>query len=282
MQRGELHRDARPVRQRLVAGGLADGVDRVGVGFGVALGIVLRPRAFAKHVERVAEQAALSGAGAVQRLADGLAQHEMAAEHPHRLPRGSADGGNADALGERAQDALRRLARLDHARRDAERPGRRGDEECVRAGLVVDEVALADLVLDQPVRGGGVGHAQQRFGEHHERQALAARQRILAQQLLDPAETARPRADRLDRPRRARVDPRLAFGGQARARQQTPCNRRVIGSVGCTECGNAGLCHGAILWPSRRSWAFGSVPNSTIRTYRWRIGVSMAIRVSSL
>ncbi len=222
VQRGELHRDAGAVRQGLVAGGLADGVDRVGIGLGVALGVVLRARALAEHVEGIAEQAALSGAGAVQRLADGLAEHEMAAEHPHRLPRGGADGGHADALGQRAQDALGRLAGLDDARRDAERPGRGGDEEGVRAGLVVDEVALADLVLDQPVGGGGIGHAQQRFGQHHQRQALAGRQRIFAQQLLDAAEPARPASGS---PRSDRVA-RLSIRASRSAGRPAPASRR--------------------------------------------------------
>ena len=36
----------------------------------------------------------------------------------------------------------------------------------------VRPVAGGELVLDQPVGGRGVRHAQQRLGQHHQRQAL--------------------------------------------------------------------------------------------------------------
>ena len=59
----------------------------------------------------------------------------------------------------------------------------------------MDEIALSQLVLDQPVGGGAVGHAQQRLGEHHQRQPLAGGERIFAQHLLDAAEPASGAAD---------------------------------------------------------------------------------------
>ncbi len=39
-------------------------------------------------------------------------------------------------------------------------------------------IARADLVADQPVGGFGVGHAQQRLGQAHQRHALFGRERI--------------------------------------------------------------------------------------------------------
>ena len=45
----------------------------------------------------------------------------------------------------------------------------------------------ADLVADQRVAGCGVGDAQQRLGEAHQRHALLARQRIFLDQPLDAA-----------------------------------------------------------------------------------------------
>ena len=88
-------------------------------------------------------------------------------------------------------------------------------------GLVAGEIALAELVLDQPVGGRGVGHAQQRLGQHHQGEALLGGERVFAQQLLDAAEAAAfgrgsPRSRRVAR----RVDPALALrraGGPRRA-----------------------------------------------------------------
>jgi hypothetical protein len=87
-------------------------------------------------------------------------EDEMVAHHPHRLARRGAHGWHAQALGEAADDARRRLAGLDDARGDAERPGRGRNQEGVRLRFMIGEVALAELVLDELVGGGGVGHAQ--------------------------------------------------------------------------------------------------------------------------
>ena len=144
----------------------------------------------------------------------------MRAEQPHRLAGRCAHGRQAQPLAEAFQNVLRRLARLDDARRDAERPGRGRDEQRVGFHLVVGPVAGRELVLDQPVGGCGIGHAQQRLGEHHEGKALAGRERILAQEILDPAEPSGFRPDRLDEARRARIDARFRSGGTRRLRQQ--------------------------------------------------------------
>ena len=175
MQGRELDRDSRAVRQPVVAGGAADGVDRLGVGGVVAVGIGLRAGAFAEHVEGVAVELARAGAGALQCLLDRLAEDEMIAHDAHGLARRGAYGGQAEALGQVADNAGRGLARLDDAGGDAERPGRGRDQEGVGLGFVMGEVALAELVLDQPVGGGGVGHAQQRLGQHHQRKAFLGR-----------------------------------------------------------------------------------------------------------
>ena len=54
-------------------------------------------------------------------------------------------------------------------------------------------VAAGELVLDQPVGGGGIRHAQQRLRQHHQRKALLGGQRIGMQEVLDAAEPAGPR-----------------------------------------------------------------------------------------
>ena len=71
---------------------------------------------------------------------------------------------------------------------------------------MVDEVALAELVLDKLVCGAGIGHAQQCFRQHHQRQALFGREREFAQHVLDAAERIVIGADRFDQPRRGTID----------------------------------------------------------------------------
>ncbi len=109
MQRRELDRYSRPLRQGGIAGDLADGLDRPGIGIEIARGILRAARALAQHVEGIPEFA--MGAGALQRLADGLPDDEMRAQQPHRLARRRSQGGQADPLGEVFENRLRRLAR---------------------------------------------------------------------------------------------------------------------------------------------------------------------------
>jgi hypothetical protein len=49
------------------------------------------------------------------------------------------------------------------------------------------EVALAELVLDELIGRPRVGHAQQRFGQHHQRQAFFGGEREFTQHVLDAA-----------------------------------------------------------------------------------------------
>jgi hypothetical protein len=70
----------------LVAGRASDRRDRRGVGFEIALGVLGGARALAEHVEGIAIEPAGAGLGALERLADRLAEHEMAAHDAHRLP----------------------------------------------------------------------------------------------------------------------------------------------------------------------------------------------------
>ena len=96
-------------------------------------------------------------------------------------------------------------------------------------GSWCDQSPAGELVLDQPVGGRGIRHAQQRLGQHHQREALLGRERIVAQEILDAAEPAGMGADRLDQPRGARVDARLGRGVARRRGQQAP---RAISSSG--------------------------------------------------
>ena len=137
---------------------------------------------------------------------------------------------------------------LDDARRDAERPGGGGDQERVRFRLVAGEIALAELVLDEPVGGRRVRHPQQRLGEDHQGEPLLGGERIFPQHLLDAAEAAALRPDRLDEARRRGVDPALALRRQAAVRQQAARDGGVVLRIGGIEDGGRGTVeHGGLM-----------------------------------
>ena len=128
--------------------------------------------------------------------------------------------GTPSRLASRPMMPCGRFAGLDDARRHAERPGRGVDEEGAGFGLVMDEIALAELVLDELV--GGARHP-----------ARAAALRPAPSAPGPPWWRARiraacPRRRRAGRhwrgsPRSARVaravDPRLLRPGSARRRR---------------------------------------------------------------
>ena len=132
----------------------------------------------------------LHGARPAERLADGLAEHEMVAEDAHRLAGGDAHRRLAEATDDAGDQTLRRVAGIDDAGGEAERPDRGSDERLAAAARMLAPVAAADLVLNQPALGRRIGDAQQRFRENHQRQSLAGRQREFAQKVLKLADTA--------------------------------------------------------------------------------------------
>ncbi len=99
----------------------------------------------------------------------------------------------------------------------------------------MDEIAFAELVLDELVGGAGVRHAQQRLRQHHQREALLGRERELAQHVLDPAERIVIGPDGLDQPGRDAVDPLLVLCVQPCRRKQALGDDAVIRRVSCSE-----------------------------------------------
>ncbi len=175
--------------------------------------------------------------GAVERVLDRLAEHELMPEEPHRLLGGGAHRRHAEALAELRDDAFRRLARMHDADRHAERPGRGGDEPAlaVARGRVLP-VAARQLVLDQPVLRRRVGNAKQRFGQRHQRQPLLGGEAVIVHEVLEPADTAARMADRLDVALGARRDGRL-LAGRMRGLLEKPrddffVGRRIVGFEG--------------------------------------------------
>ncbi len=138
MQGRQLDRQPRAAEQRVGVHGrkrprrLADGVDRRQVALKVDIGVLLRARRFAEHV--VGEQIALRLVlfGALQRVANGAPEHELVAQYLHRLADSLTDDRLAGAGDEALQRVERigaaRLAQLDDAPGEHQRPGRGVDE----------------------------------------------------------------------------------------------------------------------------------------------------------
>ncbi len=97
--------------------------------------------------------------------------------------------------------------------------------------LVRGPVGGAELVLDQAVLRLRVGYAQQRLGEHHQRQSLARRQAVFAEEVFDAAEPAGARPDALDQFPRRRVDSILSLRRQRGPREKPRDQGRVFGAV---------------------------------------------------
>ncbi len=123
MQRRKLDGDARPVRQGAGPGCLADGLDGSGIGAEVAFRIGLCARTFPQHVIGETVALRLQHLGPLQRILDGFAQHELMAKQAHGLPRCRAHSRHANPAHEAGEDAVRRIARMQQPRGDAQRPG---------------------------------------------------------------------------------------------------------------------------------------------------------------
>ena len=169
------------------------------------------------------------------------------AQHAHRLAGRGAHRRLAEPLHQAEEDPLRRVAGMEDAAGEAERPDRRCDQEFL-AVAVLAPVGSAELVLDQLVLGGGVGHAEQRLRQHHQRQPLAGRQRERAEEILQPADRARAGADRLDQPRRLAVDPGLRERVQLGVGDVAAHDRVIVAGVGRGEGGDG---DGVGEWPRR-------------------------------
>jgi len=90
---------------------------------------------------------------------------------------------------ERSHRGLQRriAARIDELAAHEQSPCGGVDEQRRASADVRAPVAAADLVADQPVARGGIGNAQQRFGEAHQRDAFARVEREFQHQRVDAA-----------------------------------------------------------------------------------------------
>ena len=153
------------------------------IAFGIRLEVAQRvglgARGLAEHV--VGIEIAFRGhrAAALDRLGDGAAEHELLAHLAHRRGDRGADHRLAEPAHHRAQRAFdAALAFVEHAAGQHQRPGRGVDEDRGRAARMRRPVLRRDLVADQLVHRLGVGHAQQRLGEAHQRHAFLGREAV--------------------------------------------------------------------------------------------------------
>ena len=189
VQGRKLHRDAGAGIDAPAPARRADGVDRGLVGIIVTAGVGSGHRRLAQHVVGEAIAPGLARGGALQCVLDGLAGDELLAQHAHGEVDRGADHGLAaarDQAGERGRQALL-AGGGDQLAGDHQAPGRGVDEDRRALAEMGAPVAPGELVADQPVGRGGVGHAQQRLGQAHQGDALLAGERELLHQRVDAA-----------------------------------------------------------------------------------------------
>ncbi len=201
-------------------GGLAHGLDGVGVDLFIAFGVGGGAGALAQHVEAAQPVFAV---GTLQRRLDGAADDELLAHDLHGGGDGLADDRLAQApdqtLEEVRQVAARFIVDVDQLAGQHQAPGRGVDEQAVRLTQVRGPVGRADLLGDQAIAGVRVRRAQQGLGQTHQRQTFAGAQGELLQEALDHALAllalagAFDQADGVVQDRRATVR-RQGFGGQ--------------------------------------------------------------------
>jgi len=193
-QRGKLDRNARRSGHTRTAFARNPG-EGCGIGAAIALCIVKGHCRFAQHVEAVGQATLALWRGAFQRFVDGAAKDELPAQVLHRLQRRLADHRFAQpphrAL-ERGGKAIRLLL-LQHLPCQHEREGGGIDESAVAFAHMFGPVDPAQLVLDQRVRRGRIGDAQQRLSQAHQGYALVRAQAIGLHHGLQPAGLLRPR-----------------------------------------------------------------------------------------
>ncbi len=167
-------------------GDLADGPDRVLIGFEIALPVGEGASRLAEHVEARGEAGILLLPHPPDRLADGSAHDEDLAHQPHRRAYRLSDERLAGP-GKEALQGAGLLALADQGSADHQPPGRRIDQGRVRLALVRAPVRIAELVGDQLVGRLRVRHAQEGLGERQEGDALRRVEPIFLEELVDPA-----------------------------------------------------------------------------------------------
>ena len=239
-ERRKLDRNPRPVRKGIGARRGADRRDGPGIGGEIALRILGRARPFAEHVEGIASERSRARAHALQGFTDRLAEDEMRAHEPHRLADRRAQRRQADASRKAGQYALRRLARMEDPRAQAERPARSRDEQGIGFDCVMRPIGMTELVFDQPIGGRRVRNPQQRLGEHHQGKALFGGKRIFAQHIFDAAEAGAASGPRQSAASPAHRSPPRAPARERRELKSSPARSSSGAAKGASNAGTSG------------------------------------------
>ena len=220
VQRRQLDRDAGVPGDGTMRASAGDGRDGLAVFVGIAVGVAGGHRRLAQHVIAVGVSLGLLTLRPLQRGVDGLAQDELASHLAHRAGDGGADHRLSKAAYRAAQDAGQTgLAVVEHPPRQHQRPGRSVDQAGRAVAQVAAPIGGGDLVLDQRVDGGTVGHAQHRLGQAHQGHALAGGQAVFGQHQLHHRGLGLG-ADAADQVGRAVADPRTGIRRQRRIADQ--------------------------------------------------------------
>jgi len=190
IERRELDRNAGRTRHARTR--LARQPDKRGlIGLTVLLGIGEGHRRFAQHIKGMGDPPRPFRSRALQSLVNGAAEHELAAEDLHRLPGSRADHRLAQpgdrALQHPAHAALPLFRRIKHFACQHQRKGRRIDESGRAFAQMLAPFDRTDLVADQRIGGRCIGHAQQRLGQTHQRDAFFGIKPVLLEERVNPA-----------------------------------------------------------------------------------------------
>ena len=228
----------------LDAGG--DRFDRVAVAREVAQRVGVGARAFAQHV--VAESAGASAAPRWRRPRPALRRSSGRARTGGRAAAPRAPWPRPRCCAPSRRTGRRRRAALgQEASSTARSRWPTGWPACLCGPLGGGgfEVGAAELVGGQRDRGLGVGHAQQRLGQPHQRQALGAGDRVFASAGFPWPRTAAgacaPPAPRAARRRAAAGQSSASCSDCSGAPRRRPRGGRGRAGAGRRRCGMAGV-----------------------------------------
>ena len=149
-------------------------LDRAAIGGVIAHGIGVGARRLAQHVVAIGEPLGLHPGGPFHRRLNVFAQHELPPHLLHGAAHGGADHRLSQPFHGGAQMAHRSWLRIlaQHLAGQHQRPCGGIDQRRGGMAHMAAPVRRRDLVLDQRIDGLGVGHAQQRLGQTHQRHTL--------------------------------------------------------------------------------------------------------------
>ncbi len=245
MQRAQLDRDAGIGTDIAIGAFASKPGNRLRIGRMVFPGVPRGQRGLTQHV--IGKGISLRGPrpATLDRLANIAAQHELMSQFLHRATDGRTDHRLTQPLDRAVQHMgnTGRLIFLEHLARQHQGPGRGIDKAGGRTTQMCAPFGWGDLVLDQVVNGLSVRHAQQRFGQAHQRDTLVGRKAVLGQEHLHQARATRA-PNGLDQPDRTMPRGRAdrGIGGRlaTQIRQHGIFDNMVGGADGFTQDVKAG------------------------------------------